>query len=59
MWVSWPKKSSGVASTVTEDIIRRLALPVLRHRLVSNFHAEAENVAKDRIIGLILDEVAP
>ncbi|MCB1185283.1 AAA family ATPase [bacterium] len=41
-----------------EDI-RRLALPVLRHRLVSNFHAEAENVAKDRIIGLILDEVAP
>ncbi|MCB1183655.1 DUF3052 domain-containing protein [bacterium] len=28
VWVSWPKKSSGVASTVTEDIIRRLALPL-------------------------------
>ena len=41
-----------------EDV-RRLALPVLRHRLVSNFHAEAENVGKDRIIELILDEVAP
>ena len=41
-----------------EDI-RRLAHPVLRHRLVSNFHAEAENVAKDRIINLIMDEVAP
>ncbi len=40
-----------------EDI-RSLALPVLRHRLVSNFHAEAENVAKDHIISLILDEVA-
>jgi len=41
-----------------EDI-RRLALPVLRHRLVSNFHAEAENISKDRIVGMILDEVAP
>jgi MoxR-like ATPase len=39
-----------------EDV-RRLAHPVLRHRLVSNFHAEAENVAKDRIIDLILAEV--
>jgi len=39
-----------------EDI-RRLAHPVLRHRLVSNFHAEAENVGKDRLISLILDEV--
>lgn len=28
IWVSWPKKSSGVASTVTEDTVRRLALPL-------------------------------
>lgn len=41
-----------------EDI-RRLALPVLRHRLVSNFHAEAENISKDRIVNMILDEVTP
>jgi len=41
-----------------EDI-RRLALPVLRHRLVSNFHAEAENISKDRIVSMILDEVTP
>ena len=41
-----------------EDI-RRLALPVLRHRLVSNFHAEAESISKDRIVGMILDEVTP
>ncbi len=41
-----------------EDI-RRLALPVLRHRLVSNFHAEAENISKDKIVGMILDEVTP
>ena len=28
LWVSWPKKSSGVASDVTEDVIRDLALPL-------------------------------
>lgn len=28
LWVSWPKKSSGVASTVTEDVVRELALPL-------------------------------
>ena len=28
VWVSWPKKSSGVPSDVTEDTIRDLALPL-------------------------------
>ncbi|CAA9232885.1 MAG: FIG00635973: hypothetical protein [uncultured Chthoniobacterales bacterium] len=28
LWVSWPKKSSGVATDVTEDTIRALALPM-------------------------------
>lgn len=28
VWISWPKKSSGVPSTVTEDTIRELALPI-------------------------------
>lgn len=28
VWVSWPKKASGIASTVTEDTIRELALPL-------------------------------
>jgi hypothetical protein len=28
VWVSWPKKSSGVATDVTEDAIRELALPL-------------------------------
>jgi hypothetical protein len=26
MWISWPKKSSGVATDVTEDVIRKHAL---------------------------------
>ena len=28
VWVSWPKKSSGVATDVTEDTIREAALPL-------------------------------
>jgi nucleoside-diphosphate-sugar epimerase len=28
VWVSWPKKASGVATTVTEDVIREIALPL-------------------------------
>lgn len=28
IWVSWPKKSSGVPSSVTEDSIRKAALPL-------------------------------
>lgn len=28
LWISWPKKASGVATDVTEDTIRELALPL-------------------------------
>ena len=28
IWISWPKKSSGVPSSVTEDTIRNLALKI-------------------------------
>lgn len=28
LWVSWPKKSSGVATDITEDVIRAVALPL-------------------------------
>lgn len=28
VWVSWPKKASKVPTTVTEDTIRELALPL-------------------------------
>jgi hypothetical protein len=28
VWVSWPKKASKVATTVTEDVIREVALPL-------------------------------
>jgi hypothetical protein len=28
IWVSWPKKASGIASDVTEDTVRAYALPL-------------------------------
>jgi hypothetical protein len=28
LWVSWPKKSAGVATDITEDVIRTVALPL-------------------------------
>jgi hypothetical protein len=28
VWVSWPKKSSGVQADITEDVIRAVALPL-------------------------------
>ncbi|MGE4602548.1 MAG: AAA family ATPase [Planctomycetota bacterium] len=43
---------------VTGDDIRRIALPVLRHRIVTNFAAEAEGVTSDDIITRLLEETA-
>ena len=28
VWISWPKKSAGVPSDVTEDVVRAVALPL-------------------------------
>ena len=28
IWVSWPKQASGVATDITEDVIREVALPL-------------------------------
>ena len=40
---------------VTVDDVAALAYPVLRHRIVPTFNAEAEGVSVDEIIGRILD----
>ncbi len=39
-----------------EDI-RALANPVLRHRILTNFHAESERITTDQVIGQLLDAV--
>ncbi len=28
LWISWPKKSARVPTTMTEDVVRELALPL-------------------------------
>jgi MoxR-like ATPase len=39
--------------------IRRVALPVLRHRVLPNFAAEAEGITADRIVDDLLERIAP
>jgi MoxR-like ATPase len=46
----------GRTHVAFEDI-RALALPVLRHRILLNFHAESERVTTDHIIGRLLEVV--
>jgi MoxR-like ATPase len=38
--------------------VRHVAKPVLRHRIVTTFHAEAEGITPDRVIAHLLDVVA-
>jgi len=42
---------------VTIEDVEALALPVLRHRLVPTFNAEAEGVTVDNIIGRVLEAI--
>ena len=42
---------------VTADHVRQVAPLVLRHRLIGNFHAEAEGIDTDKLISQLLDEV--
>lgn len=44
-------------SHVTPDDIRRLALPVLRHRILINYRAEAEGVTVEKIVSRLLESV--
>jgi len=39
--------------------VRALALPVLRHRLLTTFHADAEGVTADDIVARLLAAVPP
>ena len=47
---------SGRHSVATEDV-RASALAVLRHRIVVNFHAEAENVNSSALVERLLDQL--
>src|SRR5437763_494608 len=42
---------------VSFDDIRRVYLPALRHRVLLNFEAQAENIPSDQVLAQILNEV--
>jgi MoxR-like ATPase len=48
----------GRCVAAPEDV-RAVALPVLRHRILVNFQAEADGVEPDEIVARLLDAVAP
>jgi len=43
---------------VSFDDIRALAHPVMRHRVLTNFHAQSEGVTSDALVDKLLDAVA-
>jgi MoxR-like ATPase len=45
--------------SVTPDDIQKVAFPVLRHRILMNFKAEAEGVTPDHITTRLLDAITP
>jgi MoxR-like ATPase len=47
---------TGRTAPGIEDI-RDVAFPVLRHRLVTNFHAEADGVSADDLITMLLEKI--
>jgi MoxR-like ATPase len=42
---------------VSPDDVKRVAYPVLRHRVLTNFAAQAEGVSAERVIGDLLESV--
>ncbi|RMG87593.1 MAG: AAA family ATPase, partial [Chloroflexi bacterium] len=45
------------AFCVAPEHVRAVAAPVLRHRLITNFNAEADNVTTDDVIAQLLEEI--
>ena len=44
---------------VTEEDLRALALPVLRHRVLTNYQAESDGVTTDAMLTQVVDAVLP
>jgi len=44
---------------VSSEDIRAVAHPVLRHRLIPNYSAEAEGITSDKLIDRLLETIAP
>jgi len=48
----------GRYHATTEDV-REVAVPIMRHRLVPTFNAEAAGITTDQIVARLLDEIKP
>jgi MoxR-like ATPase len=44
---------------VNVDDLRSLAAPTLRHRLLLNYRAEAENIRVETVVQRLLDSIKP
>ena len=58
-WGAGPRALAAMDGrpAVTFDDVRRVAVPVLRHRVSANFQAQAEGYTTESIIGRLLEEV--
>ena len=46
------------ATHVMPEHVRAVALPVMRHRIITNFNAEADGITTDDIINTLLEEIS-
>jgi MoxR-like ATPase len=44
---------------VTTDDLRALAMPVLRHRVLTNYQAESDGLSTDAVLRQVIDSVLP
>ena len=49
------KKLLAKGHVISDEDIRVLAAPILRHRILLNFHAESERLDSDAILKRLLD----
>ena len=52
------RSPTGVPRTSYEDITS-LAIPVLRHRILLNFHAESDRIDTDEILRQLIAQLPP
>jgi MoxR-like ATPase len=45
------------ATHVMPEHVRSVALPVMRHRMITNFNAEADGVTSDSVVQALLDQI--
>jgi MoxR-like ATPase len=45
--------------SVSVDDVRKIAVPVLRHRISTNFQAQAEGMTNEDVINRLVKEIPP